>query len=118
MDTCKVESICQNVADAVAEVRRIFRSSFSVPEILDRYWALQDNLSRLLEAITDYPTAAMEALDGWPNLLKDVVDVLAFSSKLQSLKSIPAVREAGEAINNTLLEIQYLRQARVLTATA
>ena len=117
MDTSQIESICQNVADAVSEVRRVFRSTFPVPEILDRYWALQDNLSRLLEAMADYPIAAGEALEEFPNLLKDVVDVLAFSSKLQMLRNIPAVREAGETINNTLLEIQYLKQARVLTAT-
>jgi hypothetical protein len=119
MDTApQIESICKNVAASVNEVRRVFRSAPPVPEILNRYWGLQDNLSRLLEAMTDHPIASLEALEGFPNLLKDVVDVLAFSSKLQMLKNIPAVREAGDAINNSLLEIQYLKQARTLTATA
>ncbi|HEX4750350.1 MAG TPA: hypothetical protein VH302_12470 [Bryobacteraceae bacterium] len=89
-------------------MRRVFRSSLPVPEILDRYWALQDNLSRLLEAMADYPIAALDTLEAFPNLLKDVVDVLTLSSTLQMLKNIPAVREAGDSINNTLLEIQYL----------
>jgi hypothetical protein len=108
MDTSQIESICQNVTASVAEVRRVFRSSLPVPEILDRYWALQDNLSRLLEAMADYPIAALDTLEAFPNLLKDVVDVLTLSSTLQMLKNIPAVREAGDSINNTLLEIQYL----------
>jgi hypothetical protein len=89
-----------------------------VAEILDRFWGLQDNLSRLLEAITDYPAETMEALEKYPRLLTDVVDVLEFSAKLQTLRNIAAVRDAGESINTSLVEIQYLRQSRALTASA
>lgn len=118
MDTSHIENLCQKVASSVSEVRKVFRSSLPVPEILDSYWSLQDNLSRLLEALTDHPEETAEALDSCPGLLKDVVDVLEFSSKLQTLKNIPAVREASESINDSLVEIQYLKQSRALTASA
>jgi hypothetical protein len=89
-----------------------------VADILDRYWRLQDNVSRLLEAMTDHPAETLAALEAHPGLLTEVVDLLEFSSKLQTLKNIAAVREAGESINSSLLEIEYLRQSRALTATA
>src|ERR1700685_3559088 len=118
MDSSQIERLCQNVASAVAEGRTVFRSSLPVAEILNRYWALQDNLSRLLEAITDHPSETLEVLDEHPRLLTDVIDVLEFSSKLHMLKTIAAVREAGESINSSLLEIQYLKQSRALAASA
>ena len=117
METAELDSLCQNVAASVAEVRRVFRSAFPTPEILDRFWRLQDNLSRLLESITDYPMETTEALESHPGLLADVVDVLEFSSKLQSLRNVPAVREAKDSINSSLVEIQYLKQCKALAAS-
>jgi hypothetical protein len=118
MEITQIERLCQNVASSVSEVRKVFRSSLPVPEILNCFWGLQDNLSRLLEAITDDPAETVEALQRYPRLLTDVVDVLEFSAKLQTLRTIAAVREAGESINSSLVEIQYLRQSRALTASA
>ena len=118
MQLSDIERLCHNVAVCVAEVRAVFRSTAPVPEILDRFWCLQDNLSRLLEAISDYPVETLEALESHPWLLSDVVDVLEFSSKLQSIRNIAAVRESADAINNSLLEIQYARHARALAASA
>lgn len=118
MDTSHIEDLCQNVASSVAQVRSVFRSSPAVPEILDRYWGLQDNLSRLLEALTDHPDKTAEAFDSCPGLLNDVVDVLEFSLKLETVNNIAAVREASESINDSLMEIQYLKQSRALTASA
>jgi hypothetical protein len=118
MEIAKIERLSQNVASSVSEVRKTFRSSYPVPDILDRFWRLQDNLSRLLEAAIDHPSETSEVLEHDPRLLTDVVDVLAFSAKLQNLRTIAAVREATESINNSLVEIQYLRQSRALTASA
>lgn len=117
MDNPSIEGLCQNVASSVTAVRQVFRSAVPVPQILDRFWRLQDNLYRLLEAMTDHPAKTAEALDKYPGLLKDVVDVLEFSSKLQTFRNIPAVREASESINNSLVEIQYLRQSRAMVAS-
>jgi hypothetical protein len=118
MEPSQIERVCEGVAAAVFEVRTVFRSAPPVSEILNRFWALQDQLSRLLEAITDHPLATMEVLDKHAGLLADVVDVLEFSSKLPSLRSIAAVRESGESINASLLEIQYMRQTRAMAASA
>lgn len=118
MATDQIEHVCQDVSSSITEVRKTFRSGLPVTDILDRFWRLQDNLSRLLEAITDHPKETTEILETHPRLLPDVVDVLEFSSKLQTLRNIPAVREAGESINNSLLEIQYVRQLRALVASA
>lgn len=118
MEIAQIERLCQNVSASVSQVRKVFRSSLPVADILDRFWGLQDNLSRLLEAMTDHPTETMEALDSYPGLLKDVVDVLEFSAKLQTLRNIPAVRGAGDSINSSLTDIQYLRQSHAVAASA
>ena len=116
MEIAKSERLCQNVASSVHDVRQAFRSATPVPKILDRFWRLQDDVYRLLEALTDSPVEAAETLRLYPSLLKDVVDVLEFTSKLQSFRNIPALREAGESINNSLLEIQYLKQSHAMAA--
>jgi hypothetical protein len=118
MQISEIECLCQELTVSVSEVRTLFRSSFPVAEILDRFWALQDNLSRLLEAISDYPAETLEVLESHPRLLTDVVDVLEFLSKLPDLRQIAAVRESAEAIKNSLLEIQCARQTRAVAASA
>jgi hypothetical protein len=118
MKSSEIDRLCQNVATAVSEVRTVFRSSLPVAEILNRFWALQDHLSRLLEAISDYAGETVEVLENYPRLLSDVVDVLEFSSKLQTLRNIAAVKESAESINGSLLSIQYARQSRALIASA
>jgi hypothetical protein len=118
MITAEIERLCLHVEAAVLQVRGVFRSHTPVAEVLDRFWALQDHLSRLLEALTDHPAESLEVLEAHPKLLSDVVDVLEFSSKLQALKTIAAVRDASESINSSLMEIQYSRQSRALAASA
>lgn len=118
MQISDIDDLCQQLAVCVSEVRGVFRSSLPVPEILNRFWSLQDNLSRLLEAISDYPAQTLEVLEWYPHLLKDVVDVLEFSSRLTSLAQIAGVRQSAEAINNSLLEIQYARQTRAFVTSA
>lgn len=118
MEIAKTERLCQNVESSVVEVRQVFRSSMPVPEVLDRFWRLQDNLSRLLEALSDDPAEATAAMEGYPGLLQEVVDVLGFLANLQSFRNLPAVRESAESINNSMLEIQYLKQARAMAASA
>jgi len=95
----------------------VFRSSLPVTDILNRFWYLQDNLSRLLEAITDHPAETMGTLGQYPSLLSDVVDVLERSAMLPDLRTIAAVRDAGESITSLVGEIQYLRQSRALAAS-
>lgn len=116
MKTDHIESVCEGVAFSVAQVRMVFHSALPVTEILNRFWYLQDNLSRLLEAVTDHPTETLEALETCPRLLADVADVLERSSKLANLRSIAAVREAGDSINSSLAEIQHLWESRAMAA--
>ena len=118
MKTDRIERICEGVAFSVAQVRIVFCSSLPVTDILNRFWYLQDNLSRLLEAITDHPAQTLEVLESYPSLLGDVADVLERSSKLPSLRNIAAVREAGDSINSSLAKIQGLWQSRALAASA
>ena len=117
MQIAQSERLCRNVASAVRNVREVFRSATPVAEILDRFWRLQDDVHRLLEAMADAPIETAEALSDYPSLLQDVINVLEFTSKLQTFRNIPALREAGESINNSLIEIQRLRQVRGVAAT-
>ncbi|HZS57326.1 MAG TPA: hypothetical protein VFA65_23200 [Bryobacteraceae bacterium] len=118
MEIAKIERLSQNVANSIAELRKVFHSSLPVPEILDRFWRLQDNLSQLVEAAADHPAETGEVLEQHPHLFTDVVDILDSSAKLQSIHTIAAVRGARESINSSLVEIQHLRQSRTLAASA
>ena len=115
MEIIKAEPLWQSVAAVVSHVRRVFRSAHPIPETLDRFCRLRDHLHRLLEAATDYPAETREVLEQHPRLLADVLDVLAFSAKLQAVSSLVAARAATEAANNSPLELEYFRQCWALT---
>jgi hypothetical protein len=70
---------------------------------------LHDHLGRLQEVITDEPAHADALLRHmFPNLVRNVIDVLEFTSKLKLAKNEAVVR-ACQGINATLLEIVRLR---------
>jgi hypothetical protein len=117
MRSTQIDAVCESLSASVAEARAVFRNSLPVPEILNRFWGLQDNLSRLLEAIKDHPTETMQSLERYPRVLDDVSDMLERSANVQTLRNLAAVRESAESINSSLFDIHQARHARVMTAS-
>ena len=117
MRSPRIEYLYESLSASVIQVTAVFRSSLPVPEILNRFWALQDNLSRLLEAIKDYPTETMRLLERHPDLLRDIANVLERSSDVQILSSLAPVRGSAESIHSSLSEIHEARQALMMAAS-
>jgi hypothetical protein len=113
-----IEVVCESLSASVAEAKAVFRTSLPVPEVLNRFWTLQDNLYRLLEAIKDYPAETIRMMDRYPRLLNDIADVLTDSANIQSLRNLAAVRESADSMHSSLFEIHQARQARPMTASA
>jgi len=116
------KTLCEDVSKAVRELRSYLRSPAENFEILTRFWALQDHLSRLVQSVADHREETLEVLsEEYPTLLRDVIDVISFIPRLRTLSCIDGVSAACADINESLLELEYLKHsqpAAVLTATA
>lgn len=122
MDTASdVRKLCDDLSIAVEQVRMVFRTTtFDEFETLSRFWGLKDNVSRLVQAVSEQRDETLHLLrHQYASLLSDVLDVISFTAKLRVGK-IPAVATACQGINESLLTLQYLRQSSpaAMVATA
>lgn len=109
--TYDLKSLCESVSIAIEEVRATFQSDIPISETLDRFWALQDYTSRLLDALSENPQTLSHIDTVCPGLVRKVVDVLAFAPKTRA-GSVPAIISSIHLTSRNLEEIEYLRQSR------
>ena len=115
------KTLCKNVSSALRELRNGLRSPSDNFEMLTRFWAVQDNLNRLVQSCADKREETLEALSqDYPSLLREVIDVLSFVPQLRTLSCIDGVSAACAEINESLLSLEYLKQSQpaALVATA
>jgi hypothetical protein len=112
MDTIDIDRLCKNVANAVEQVRIGFRSDIGTSGVLDGFWGLQDQLSRLVESASDRREETFDTLEReHSGLIQDIADLLSFTKKSQS-KNAPAVSSASYAISRSLSTLDHLAQQR------
>ena len=118
MRTNEMEELCKNVENAVEQLRTGFRSKIDTPEMLDRFWCVQDHLARLVDSASDYQQDTFDILRrNHPRLIRNIIDVLSFTDRGQ-LRSLSAVNRATLAINGSLAALEYLREeGRAMAAT-
>jgi hypothetical protein len=116
-----IRKLCDDLSAAVEQVRMVFRTTtLDEFETLTRFWGLKDNVCRLVQALSERREETIDLLrQDYSSLLTDVVDVIAFTGKLR-VGRIPAVACACHGINESLLTLEYLKQANsaVMTASA
>jgi hypothetical protein len=105
MDTTETGRLCKNVEYAAAQVRTSIGEHADISDILDRFWFLQDTLSRLLEAVDNEDGDVTQCR----GLIRKVVEVLG-SPQVRKLSSIPAVKLACETINSCLISLEQTTQ--------
>ena len=105
MDTTETGRLRKTVEYAAAQVRTSIGEHADTPEILDRFWFLQDALSQLLEAV-DNANGDVSQCRG---LIHRVVEVLA-SPQVRKISHIPAVKLACETINSCLISLEQTTQ--------
>ena len=117
MDAIDIDELCADVSKAVGDIRMGFRSNIDTAEVLDRFWCLQDQISRLVESAVDRRQETLHLLkQRHPRLIQNVIDVLSFAEKLH-ITDRSAIAAATFAINRSLEKLEYLReQANVAAA--
>ena len=117
MNRVPVKDLCHAASSAAARVRDVFRERSDTPEVLERFWCVQDSLDRLVEAASDYPDEVFEVLKReQPRLFQDIIDVLASTAKTRAAHNA-GVSAACENINERLVKLEMLKLARATRAT-
>ena len=119
MTTADIERLCDDVARAVEQVRKGFRSKLDTPEVLDRFWCLQDQVNRLVESASDCPSQTFDVIkETHPRLIRNILDVLNFAEKTQ-FSSAPAITTSVLRIDRSLAKLEFLReQDKAMVASA
>ncbi|HEX4170344.1 MAG TPA: hypothetical protein VHZ55_33170 [Bryobacteraceae bacterium] len=105
MANTTVDHLSKLVEQAAEQVHLTFRGRSEESEVLDRFWQLEDDVYRLLEAANDAGGDTIECRD----LIRKVVSVLG-SAEVFNLSSVPAVKASCEAINEHLIALEHLKQ--------
>ena len=113
-----IDGLCRDIPAVVEGVRSSFHPETAKRVALDKYWLLQDLLYRLVGTLSDDSQMRAAALlkERCPNLVSDVIDLLAFTSLLQ-LGSNAAVKGACEKINEHLIELADLLYPKTFAAS-
>ncbi|MBV8552763.1 MAG: hypothetical protein JOY54_15820 [Acidobacteriaceae bacterium] len=104
-----IDRLSRDISATVENVRSSFDPEIPAEVALNKYWLSQDLLNRLVDVLSDGSQMQAAALleERAPNLVSDVVDLLAFTNLLQ-LGRNAAVKAACEKINEHLIELEYL----------
>lgn len=109
MDRAKAQYICRSAAEATARLRDVFRVEMEMLAVLDHFWCLQDQLSRLLNSASDNPREFFTVQEeAYSFLFTDVVDVLRLVANSRFIQ-IAAVKQSCESINSLLTDVTNLR---------
>jgi len=98
--------LCQNVEHATAQIRTSIGDRTGISEILDRFWLLQDSLSRLIQSAADHERGNMTQCR---SVIRKVLSILE-SPQARKQSSISGVRLACEAINSSLIRLEQVMQ--------
>jgi len=95
---------------SVARMRSILPLKLDATEVLNQFGSLRDTLVQLIEIASGDPLEVLEAWRvGYPRLVPDVVSALETASR-RNLTTVASVRESCASINDSLLELEYLKQ--------
>ncbi len=106
-----VRQICEEIENATVKVREVASRGLNESDILSRFWSLQDNLSRLIQFVSEQPEETLTLIEQkHPSMLRDAIDSISFPPKLRA-REISAVSYACQDINECLIRLSYLKQA-------
>ena len=118
MDRAAVQYLCHEASMATAKVRDVFRQRIARPDILDRFWSVQDHLARLVDAASDHPEKVFDVLNQeYSHLLRDIIDVLVFAASTRIAHNA-AVTASCESINELLMRLERLKPLQAGAAIA
>ena len=103
-------TICNDVKHAVLGGGLSIQSGSEVSQVLDAFWRLQDQIHRLVASASDSPSEIFSELrTGCPRLIQDIIALLDFTAKVH-FRHIAAIERSCTAINDSLMELEHLKQ--------
>jgi hypothetical protein len=82
VDRATTEQICRSLAEATARASEVFKSKLGTEQIHDRFWCVQDQLSRALESASENSGQFFAyQRNAFPSLFSDVIEMISFTSK-------------------------------------
>jgi hypothetical protein len=116
MSSTDIEDLLANVSAAAEKVQSSLISLDEAPEILVRFWWLQDLLERLVEAVADHHDNAVPLLHKHFDRLKTQIEAITSTAPEYKAGKIPAVVRSCQIIYGSLTHIERLGQASFATA--
>jgi len=107
-DVDKLDPIVGNVLSAVQQARNVIFFRTRTEDVLQAFWALQDQTHRLIAHVADGDVDCFVLSRDSPNLVPSIVDVLGHARRSAKIQ-ILAVDQACSAINEFLLELQRIK---------
>jgi len=102
--------LCTAANLSVAKMRGILPLRMDTTEVLNQFGSLRDTLVRLIEIASNGPLEVLEAWrEGYPRLVPDTISALETASR-RNLTTVASVRDSCASINDSLLELEYLKQ--------
>ena len=101
MDTTEAGRLCNEVEHAAAQIRTLIGDRTGVSETLDRFWFLQDRLSRLVDVVN----LERGEVGQCRRVIRNVVNALQ-SPQVQERATIPGVKISCDKINGLLIRLE------------
>lgn len=100
---------CEAISNSILKIRNGLRSNAGASELMNLFWVVQDNLGRLVDAASDYPSVTFDLIrEFYPRLLQDIIGVLAAAAKKDVIRNM-ALYASCAAINELLMKLERLK---------
>jgi hypothetical protein len=110
LNATRISHLCGCVSEAVSVLSHTVSSPRGPGECLDALWGLQDQLHRLVDALSDFPHEAGEFMEEhYSELLQRIRDVMNFVSKTEIYKNTVILRSC-KSIDESLAEIARITE--------
>lgn len=119
MNEVTAEQICHSVAEASGRAREVLLIRVDTEEVLDRFWCVQDQLARFLDAASTAPEEFFNVQQlSQPGLISDVSDLVDSAVRKERVNRIAAVNQCCGSIGALLVKIARLKASASVYHTA
>jgi hypothetical protein len=105
MEKLTADAYRNRVETALQKLWLSIRTQSSSETLLNSFWTLQDELSRLLQATTESPWLATQ----YPGLATRILNELKAVNTLK-IASLPAIAASCNSINESLIRLESAKQ--------
>lgn len=106
-----LNELCTASRIAAVQLRSALYARSRTPELLNAFGGMQDQIHRLIAHLRDHPGELLDFRLYGLGVIRSAVGVLSITRK-EPVYRLPAVREACARINESLIELEYLKERK------